>query len=195
VSPKRKPRSRRNGGADGGPDGGDGRSPGKGPDVAALDRFLRSIGIDPTRDPIYGESAALTAELFAERTAGLREEIEPLSTIPYRGRPGESVAIEEIPIYGLCPHHLVPYFGDARVQYVPRAMVCGPGSLARLVRELATIPRIQESLTQAIADQVERALEPHSVEVVIRARHLCAEMRGEKQKIQLVTEARRAAKR
>lgn len=168
---------------------------GAGPDVAALNRFLRSLGMDPRRDPAYLETAELAARILAERTAGLRETIRELQTLRYRGRSGESVAVEEIPVYGLCPHHLVPYFGDARVRYAPRKKVCGPGSLARLVRDLATIPRIQEDLTQAIADHVERALDPHGVEVFVRARHLCSEMRGVEQKIQFVTEARRAARR
>jgi GTP cyclohydrolase I len=70
--------------------------------------------------------------------------------------------------------------------------VAGPSSIARLVRDLARVPRIQESLTQAIADHMERALEPGSVEVIIRARHLCAEMRGIEQRVLFVTEARRA---
>jgi len=164
------------------------------PDVEALARFLRSLGIDPRRDPEYAGTAELAAQLLSERTVGLREEVRPLQTQRYVGRPGESVAVEEIPVYGLCPHHLIPYFGEAVVRYVPREKVCGPGSLARLVRDLATVPRIQESLTQAIADHAERALEPHSVEVTVRARHLCAEMRGTEQRVQFVTEARRSAR-
>jgi GTP cyclohydrolase IA len=165
-----------------------------GPDIAALEQFLLSLGIDPQRDPEYAETARLAAELLAERTAGLREEIRPLQTTRYRGRPGETVAVEEIPIYGLCPHHLVPYFGDVQVRYVPRGKVAGPSSIARVVRDLARVPRIQEELTQAIADHLEQTLEPASVEVTVRARHLCTEMRGEEQRVQFVTEARRAAR-
>ena len=162
------------------------------PDIGALEEFLRSIGIDPRLDPEYLETAGLAAAFLAERTAGLREEIRPLRTARYRGRPGETVALEEIPVYGLCPHHLVPYFGEAQVRYAPRSKVAGPSSIARLVRDLACVPRIQENLTQAIADHLERALEPGSVEVIVRARHLCAEMRGVEQRVQFVTEARRA---
>ncbi len=165
-----------------------------GPDVEALERFLLSLGVDPRRDPEYGETAELAARFLEQRTGGLREELRPLRTIPYRGRAGETVSLTEIPVYGLCPHHLTPYFGEASVRYVPRDRVCGTGSLARIVRDLARIPRIQESLTQAIADQVERALAPHSVDVVVRARHLCVEMRGVEQRVQFVTEARRTAR-
>ena len=205
MSPKRQRSGRSNGGEGEGParDGGaSGRGTRNGaaahaagrPDVAALERFLRSLGLDPRRDPEYMETAELAAGLLAERTVGLREEIRPLRTARYKGRPGEAVALEEIPVYCLCPHHLVPYFGEAQVRYVPRSKVAGPSSIARLVRDLALTPRIQENLTQAIADQLERALEPGSVEVTVRARHLCAEMRGTEQRVQFVTEARRAGR-
>ncbi len=161
------------------------------PDIAAFRKFLRSIGIDPRRDPVYAATAELAADLLVQRTVGLREKVRPIATVGYRGRRGETVAVEEIPIYGLCPHHLVPYFGEARVSYVPRQKVGGPGAIARLVRDLTLLPRIQEELTQALADHLARALKPRSLEVVVRARHLCAEMRGVEQKVQFVTEARR----
>ena len=91
----------------------------------------------------------------------------------------------------MCPHHLVPYFGSADVSYVPSDRICGIGSIARLVRELSCVPRLQESLTQAVANAIERDLEPTSIEVVIRARHLCLEMRGVEQRALFVTEAKR----
>ena len=49
------------------------------------------------------------AELLFERTAGLREDPPTLRPMLYRGRAGETVAIEAMYFYGLCPHHLVPY--------------------------------------------------------------------------------------
>lgn len=173
----------------------DGRSaPGAGPQaVAAFTTFLRALGIDPRRDPEYTVTAQLTADFMAERTAALRREPGPLRPSRYRGHPGESVKLEKIPVYGMCPHHLVPYFGTASVSYMPTDRICGIGAIARLVRELACAPRLQESLTQAIADAIERDLEPASVAVSIRARHLCLEMRGVEQRALLVTEARRGA--
>jgi len=93
--------------------------------------------------------------------------------------------------YGLCPHHLVPYFGEVSVRFVPRQRLCGAGALVRSVRALATVPRLQEDLTQEIADLVERSLEPRGVYVHVAARHLCMELRGAEGRARLVTEARR----
>lgn len=159
--------------------------------VASLTAFLRALGLDPRRDPEYTVTAQLTADFLAERTAALRREPGPLRPSRYRGSAGEAVRLERIPVYGMCPHHLVPYFGSVSVSYTPGDRICGIGAIARLVRELSCAPRLQESLTQAIADAIERDLEPASVEVVVRARHLCLEMRGVEQKALFVTEAKR----
>lgn len=59
------------------------------------------------------------------------------------------------------------------------------------LRALATVPRLQEDLTQEIADLVERSLQPRGVYVHVAARHLCMELRGAEGRSRLVTEARR----
>ena len=167
--------------------------PGAGPtSVAAFTTFLRSLGMDPRRDSEYTVTAQLTADFLAERTAALRREPSPIRPSRYRGSPGETVRLERIPVYGMCPHHLVPYFGSVSVSYVPTDRICGIGAIARLVREVSCAPRLQENLTQALADAIERDLEPASIEVIVRARHLCLEMRGVEQKALFVTEARRS---
>ena len=163
------------------------------PDVAALEQFLSSIGVDADRDPEYGLTAALLSELLVERTAGLRAPEPTIAPLPYRGRPDEVVGMNAIDFYGLCPHHLVPYVGRTSVRLVPRERVAGAGAMARAVRELALTPRLQESLTQAIADTIERDLAPLGLSVRVVARHFCMELKGSGPNARLVTEARRGA--
>lgn len=161
------------------------------PDVQALERFLQSLGVDASRNQEYAVTAALLAELLAEYTSGLREERPMLRPLAYNGRPDEIVSVEGIVVYGLCPHHLVPYLGEVRVRYTPDEQVSGAGAMVRFVRDLARVPRLQEELTQAIADGVHDFLEPAGVEVRMRARHLCMELRGSGSRARLVTVARR----
>jgi GTP cyclohydrolase I len=163
------------------------------PDVAALEQFLTSIGVDADRDPEYGLTAALLSELLFERTAGLRAPEPNIAPLPYHGRSGEIVGMDSIHFYGLCPHHLVPYVGRASVRIIPAERVAGAGALARVVRDLALVPRLQESLTQALADTVERDLAPLGLSVRIVARHFCMELKGSGPGARLVTEARRGA--
>jgi GTP cyclohydrolase I len=41
-------------------------------------------------------------------------------------------------------------------------------------------PQLQERLTRDIADQLEQLVRPRGLAVVLEARHLCMEMRGER---------------
>jgi len=161
------------------------------PNVKALSVFLRSLGLDLSRNSEFADTAKLTAAFLAEHTAGLHTTVRAIRTSPYRGRAGERVRLERIPVYGLCPHHMVPYLGYVSVSFVPRARICGIGSIARVVTELTQTPRIQEDLTQVIADLIGDALRPASLEIKVRARHLCLEMRGKRQRAVFVTEAKR----
>jgi GTP cyclohydrolase I len=163
------------------------------PDVAALEQFLTSIGVDADRDREYGLTAALLSELLVERTAGLRSPEPSIAPLPYHGRSDEVVGMDAIHFYGLCPHHLVPYVGRAAVRIIPVECVAGAGALARAVRELALTPRLQESLTQALADTIERDLAPLGLTVRVVARHFCMELKGSGPSARLVTEARRGA--
>jgi GTP cyclohydrolase I len=161
------------------------------PNVGALSTFLRSLGVDPSRDPEFAQTAKLAAAFLAEQTAGLRAPVRAIRASRYRGRAGERVRLERIAVYGLCPHHMVPYLGYVSVSFIPRQRICGIGSIARVIGELTQTPRIQEDLTQAIADQIEGALKPAALEITVRARHLCLEMRGKRQRAVFVTQAKR----
>jgi GTP cyclohydrolase I len=162
-----------------------------GPDVAALEQFLVSIGVDEDRDPEYALTAALLAELLFERTAGLRAPETTIAPLPYRGRSDEIVGMDSIRFYGLCPHHLVPFVGDAFIRMIPGERIAGAGALARAVRELALVPRLQENFTQALADTIERDLAPVGLAVRVVGRHFCMELKGSSPGARLVTEAHR----
>lgn len=90
----------------------------------------------------------------------------------------EMVVQTGIPFYSLCEHHLLPFFGTAVVAYVPQDRIVGLSKLARAVDHCARGFQNQERITGAVASMLEEALAPKGVAVVLRARHLCMEMRG-----------------
>jgi GTP cyclohydrolase I len=93
--------------------------------------------------------------------------------------PGDGmVVVCDIPVYSLCEHHMLPFFGTAHVGYVPSDKVIGLSKIVRLVRAKAAGLQIQERLTVEIAEELDRLLSPIGVGVVLEARHLCMEMRG-----------------
>ena len=92
------------------------------------------------------------------------------------------VLVRDIPLYGSCEHHLIPFAGRAHVAYIPGAdgRITGISKLARLVEGFARRPQVQERLTTQIADALVEALQPDGVLVMIEAEHLCMSMRGVK---------------
>jgi len=92
----------------------------------------------------------------------------------------DMIAQTEIPFYSLCEHHLAPFFGVAAVGYIPKGRIVGLSKLARTVGHFAGRLQNQERITKQIADLLEEKLKPEGVAVVLRARHLCVEMRGVK---------------
>ena len=83
-----------------------------------------------------------------------------------------------IPFYRLCEHHLLPFFGTADVAYIPSERQVGLSKLARCVRFYARSLQNQERLGRQVAHEIQAQLKCYSVAVVLRARHLCMEMRG-----------------
>lgn len=92
----------------------------------------------------------------------------------------EIVAMSQIPVYSLCEHHLLPFIGEAAVAYIPNGggRIIGLSKIARVVDAYARRLQVQERLTQQVADAFTHYLEPRGVMVIVRARHLCMELRG-----------------
>jgi GTP cyclohydrolase I len=90
----------------------------------------------------------------------------------------EMVLVKDIPFYSLCEHHLLPFFGEVHVGYLPKGKVIGLSKVPRLVEVFSHRLQIQEQLTNQVAEALNTALAPRGVGVVVQARHLCMEMRG-----------------
>ena len=83
-----------------------------------------------------------------------------------------------IPFFSLCEHHLAPFFGTASIAYIPNDKIVGLSKLPRTLDHFARQPQNQERITQQVAQYLMEKLNPQGVAVVIKARHLCVEMRG-----------------
>lgn len=97
------------------------------------------------------------------------------------------VFLQGISVFSLCEHHLLPFVGTASIAYTPRegGQVYGVSKIARLVDCFARRLQIQERLTSQIAEALARDSE--GVLVMIRAQHLCMQMRGVRKQIASMT--------
>lgn len=146
---------------------------------AAVREILAAIGEDPGRDGLI-ETPARVARMYAETCSGLHEDAARHLKTTFEAGHDEMIMVRQIPFYSLCEHHLVPFFGEAHVAYIPNegGRITGLSKLARLVDGYARRPQVQERLTVQIAEAIEEVLQPRATLVVLEAEHLCMAMRG-----------------
>lgn len=145
----------------------------------AVRLFLEGLGEDPEREGLRGTPDRV-ARAADEIFGGLLVDPSELLSVSFGADHDELVLVRDIPFYAMCEHHLVPFHGAAHVGYLPNqdGRVTGLSKIARLVDACAKRPGLQERMTTMVADNLEAALQPRGVIVVIEARHLCMEMRG-----------------
>ena len=152
--------------------------------------IIRLIGEDPDR-----EGLRKTPERFEKAlkflTSGYHQNVDHiLNGATFSVTYDEMVVVKDIEFFSLCEHHILPFFGQAHVAYLPSNKVLGLSKIARLVNMFARRLQIQERMTSQIAKAIEEKIAPQGVGVIIEARHLCMQMRGvEKQHGSAVTSA------
>jgi len=146
---------------------------------AAVRELLIAVGEDPDREGLV-ETPARVARAYEEVFAGLREDPKVHLEKSFSENHRELVLVRDIPIYSTCEHHLVPFYGEAHIGYIPgpEGKVTGLSKLARVADMYAKRPQVQERLTAQIADAIVDKLHASAVIVVIECEHLCMAMRG-----------------
>lgn len=126
------------------------------------------------------ETPARVAKAWAFWTSGYQEEASSILKVFEDGGENydEAVVVKDIPVYSKCEHHLADIFGTATVAYIPNGRIVGLSKLSRLVNMHARRLQVQERLTNDVAEDLWRHLEPKGVAVLVRARHMCMESRG-----------------
>ncbi len=144
---------------------------------ASVRSILDQFGIDPESE-MYRNTPRRVARMYMELFAGLREKREPKLTLFDNPGYRDILALKRIPFYSLCSHHLTPIFGDVSIAYIPGEKIVGLSKLPRIVKYFAARPQIQEEFTKQLTDYLFEKLKARGVLVLIKARHLCMEMRG-----------------
>lgn len=146
----------------------------------AVTMILEAIGEDPDREGLK-DTPKRVARMYHEVFAGLHEDPSRHLKVQFSEDHEEMVIVKDIPVYSMCEHHLVPFYGKAHVAYIPRkGKVTGLSKIARVVEGYAKRPQLQERLTSQIADSIIDVLDARGVLVVIEAEHMCMTMRGVK---------------
>jgi len=146
----------------------------------AFKLILEAIGEDPEREGLV-QTPQRVARMYEEIFSGINSEPRELLDVSFTEFHDELVLVKDIPIYSMCEHHFLPFYGLAHVAYIPKGgKVVGISKLARVVESYARRPQLQERLTSQVADCIFDTLKPMGVGVVIQAEHMCMTMRGVK---------------
>lgn len=155
------------------------------PDAAKLRAgvrlFLEGLGVD-LADPDLLDTPDRVAKAWIDELADgyRRDPADVLSDlIP---APSDSPVIAlGLRFVSLCPHHLLPFAGEAHLAYVPGAHIVGLGRLSDLVDVLAHRLDLQERLGIRIAQALVQHLGAAGAGCVLVARHGCMAHRGPRQ--------------
>jgi GTP cyclohydrolase I len=91
------------------------------------------------------------------------------------------VVQSNIPYRSICPHHLLPVTGVVMIGYIPGRTIVGLSKFVRLVEAVGhELPRMQETITDILADLLFDKLGAKGVMVVVNAEHGCMKGRGVK---------------
>jgi len=141
---------------------------------------LEGLGIDLDLRKDIKPTPHRVAEMYEEILEGEYRDPAKELEVALEQEHDEIILLKDIPLYSLCEHHLLPFYGKAAVAYIPDKRITGLSKLARVVELLGKKLQVQERLTTEIADVIMKKLKPKGVMVVIEAEHLCMVMRGVK---------------
>ena len=153
-------------------------------------KILEAIGEDLTR-PGLADTPKRAASAFEFLTRGYRQAVDDVvNDALFPSESSEMILVQDIELYSLCEHHLLPFIGKCHVAYIPTGNVLGLSKVARIVDVFARRLQIQESLTAQIAETIMQVTDAEGVGVIIEAQHMCMMMRGvEKQNSSMKTSA------
>jgi GTP cyclohydrolase I len=154
----------------------------------AFAHIIQSIGEDLSR-PGLKDTPQRAAKAFKYITRGYEQTLEEVvNGAIFPSDTDELVVVDNIELYSLCEHHLLPFIGKCHVGYLPTGKVIGLSKIARIVDMFARRLQIQENLTKEIAEAVMSMTNASGVAVIVEAQHMCMMMRGvEKQNSMMKT--------
>ncbi len=145
----------------------------------AVETLIRWAGDDPTREGLR-DTPRRVIDAFNEFFSGYSESPEEYLSKTFEDVQGyeDIVMLKDISFHSHCEHHMVPIIGKAHIAYIPIKKVVGISKLARTLDIFAKRLQTQETMTQQIANCINKSLKPKGVAVYIEAFHQCMTTRG-----------------
>ncbi|CAL7963713.1 GTP cyclohydrolase 1 [Gammaproteobacteria bacterium] len=144
--------------------------------------LIVAIEEDPTREGLQ-KTPHRAAKALRFLTQGYRTKLDSIIRgALFTSDNSEMVLIQDIELFSLCEHHLLPIIGKCHVAYIPNGKIIGLSKIPRIVDMFARRLQVQENLTTQIAECVMKVTNALGVGVVVEAEHLCMIARGVEKK-------------
>ncbi len=147
--------------------------------IRAMREFLEAVGIDLQQQGME-KTPERVAKMYQFLFNGIDADTAEIWGETFNAGSEGIVAVRHLPFYSMCEHHLVPFFGEVNIAYLPAAgKVAGFSKFSRWIELLSHRPQLQERLTAQIAAAVKQDLGACGVLVTVEAQQLCMTMRGD----------------
>ena len=142
---------------------------------------LDSLLIDRHNDPNAMDTGRRMAKMYVNEIMGGRYAPPPAVTAfpnddadtRYQG-----MIVTRAELRSMCSHHHQPVAGVAYIGLLPGVKVIGLSKYARIAQHVARRGTLQEELTKAIADEIQKHTGAKDLAVSIQGTHGCCENRG-----------------
>ncbi|NLA49876.1 MAG: GTP cyclohydrolase I FolE [Bacteroidales bacterium] len=141
-------------------------------------RVLKLLGEDPDREGLKKTPERVAKALHFLMMGYSMDPCGIINSAKFREDYRQMVIVKNIDIYSMCEHHMLPFFGQAHVAYIPDGYITGLSKIARVVEAFSRRLQVQERLTVQIRNTLQDCLRPLGVAVVIEAQHMCMQIRG-----------------
>jgi len=91
------------------------------------------------------------------------------------------ILVDNVKVYSLCPHHLLPVEMKVAFAYVPGGRVIGLSKIPRFLKELGKCLLLQEDYTGEALNMFMEVIKPKGAMIVVEGVHFCMRMRGVKE--------------
>jgi GTP cyclohydrolase I len=149
----------------------------------AYGKFLDALGCDWRNDPNSSNTPMRVAKAYVfDLWKGRYEPMSEITSFPSDGYQG-IVLEKDIPLISQCSHHHQTIMGVVHIAYIPgpEGNVVGLSKLNRIVDHFGRRGAIQEQLTMAIHNAIDKICEGNvGVMVMVKATHNCVSCRGVK---------------
>lgn len=154
----------------------------------AVRQLLRAAGLDLQHRDLLGTPDRVARLWLEHVVSGYAEDPARILGDPVVGEGDtELVVVRDIPCHGMCPHHLMPWVGQATVAYLPSGKLVGFGRLSDLVHCYTRRLTLQERVCNDIADALMDHLDARGAACVITGAHNCLNVPDDKHGTRVVT--------